>query len=44
MTDTSTLTWYDENAASLVFRYKATQSRALHQIITHWIRVVELGD
>lgn len=46
MTDTSTLTWYDKNAASLASRYEAAESRALQQTLARWIRpgirVVEL--
>lgn len=47
MTDTSTLTWYDENAARLAPHYEAAEPAALHQTLARWIRrgmfVVELG-
>lgn len=47
MTVTSTLAWYDDNAARLTPRYESAQPRALQQTLARWIRpgmrVVELG-
>ncbi len=45
--DTTTLQWYDENAAALADKWEATAPRDLHSLFTRWIRpgmaVLELG-
>lgn len=47
MTDTSTLTWYDDNAPHLTPRYETALPHVLHQTLTLWtrsgMRVVDLG-